>query len=105
MQFKREMADLIMAGKKTQTRRIAPPRHKVGSRQPIQCGYRCKALGYIVIDKVYRQMLDEMSTSEVEAEGFYDWSEYMSYLRKINKTAVHESTVVTVYEFHLEEKP
>lgn len=103
MQFKREMADLILAGKKTQTRRIAPPRHKVGSRQPVQCGYRCKALGYIVIDIVRQQAIAFMDEYEAKAEGFETKGRFLDYIRKINKGIIYYSTILTVYEFHLEE--
>ena len=55
MQFKKRMAELVLNGTKTETRRTGKPRYKVGSRQPVQCGYRDKARGYIVIDEVYQQ--------------------------------------------------
>ena len=57
MQFKKLMADKIMAGEKTATRRLKKPRFKVGSRQPVQNGYRDKARCYIVIDVIYEQTL------------------------------------------------
>jgi hypothetical protein len=106
MQFKRDMASLILAGKKTQTRRVAPPRWKVGSRQPIQCGYRCKALGYIVIDKVWESTLNGMTDEDLEAEGrgyFKNICRYADYLAEINGGYLNWSDPLTVYEFHLEE--
>ena len=99
------MADLILAGKKTQTRRIRPPRHKVGSRQPIQCGYRCKALGYIIIDAIREQSLNEMTLQEAEAEGkgfFKCFLDYWDYIEKVNKTRIDFGQPLTVYEFHLD---
>lgn len=106
MQFKRAMADKIFdkENPKTQTRRLAPaPRWMVpGRRVPVQCGYRGKALGYIVIDKVYRQSLDKMMPVDIRAEGFNSFMGYIDYLRRINKKDIGIFTEVTVYEFHLE---
>jgi len=106
MQFKRAMADLVMAGKKTQTRRINPaPRWMIpGRRVPVQCGYRDKAMGYIVLDRVYYQRLGKMLQSDIEAEGFQDFDTFMDYINSINKKGKRliPSSTVTVYKFHLE---
>ena len=111
MQFKREMADLIFQvdelGKplKWQTRRLGPAKYKVGSRQPVQCGYRDKARGHIIIDVVRKQILAHMTEGEVEAEGkgyFTSFFHYSKYLDKINNQHVDWTSTVTVYEFHSE---
>ncbi len=121
MQFKREMADLVLSGKKTQTRRIKPPRHKVGSIQPVQCGYRDKARAHIRILDVRRQRLGDVTQAEADAEGFktplafqkavISREKYSSlrafkqYLISINPWATWTiDTLLTVYEFELVEE-
>lgn len=109
MQFKREMADLVLAGKKTQTRRVRPARHKVGSIQPVQCGYRDKARGHIRILRIKYQALRNVTQAEVEAEGFESIGAFWEYIIKINEWAKRSrgsvmNTVLTVYEFELVEK-
>jgi hypothetical protein len=104
MMFKKAMADLILAGKKTQTRRMTTNKriYKVGSIQPIQMNYFEKAKHHIKILRTYEQTLGDMVTSEVEAEGFDNWVCYMDYLRQINpKSGITEDLKVRVYEFAL----
>jgi hypothetical protein len=107
--FKQEMANLIIAGRKTATRRL--PRkskvtYKAGSIQPIQIDYRHKAIGHIYIDESYTQKLGEMTQEDANKEGFRNLGEFYSYLAQINKMAPHEvftmlAETVKVYEFHL----
>ena len=105
MQFKREMADLVLAGKKTQPRRIKPPRHKVGSIQPVQCGYRDKARGHIRILDVRQQRLHTVTQAEAKAEGFDSPKAFRDYVIKINPWATWTmDTLLTVYEFELVEE-
>lgn len=105
MQFKREMVELVLSGKKTQTRRLKPPRHKVGSIQPVQCGYRDKARAHIRILDVRRQRLGDVTHAEADAEGFISPLAFVGYLLDINKAGTIEpDTILTVYEFELVEE-
>jgi len=104
MQFKREMADLVLAGDKTQTRRLKPPRYKVGSIQPVQCGYRDKARGHIKILDIREQRLGDITYADARAEGFNSVSACRIYIIKISPgVAWTMRTVLTVYEFELME--
>lgn len=103
MQFKRRMLDIVLSGEKTETRRLSKPRHKVGSIQPIQCGYRDKARGHIRILKVWRQRLGDVTKAEAKAEGFISPLAFVGYLININPKSVEimPDTVVTAYRFEL----
>ena len=104
MQFKRRMLALVLLGEKTQTRRINPPRHKVGSLQPVQCGYRDKAHARILITGVRRQKLKDMTLEEAKAEGFISVLAFVGYVMDINpKHKIMPDTEMTVYEFELQE--
>lgn len=95
--FKREMAKLVFAGKKTQTRRLLTKSskfYKVGSLQPIQISYRQKAVGYIKILKAYNQRLSDMKPQDARAEGFENWPAFMAYLDEINKTHTMPDLIV-----------
>lgn len=102
MQFKKLMADKIMAGEKTATRRLKKPRFKVGSRQPVQNGYRDKARCYIVIDVIYEQRMDAMTDADVRREGFDNYYTFYAYICKVNKTVILTIRPVWVIEFHKE---
>lgn len=104
MQFKKQMADLVLAGKKTQTRRLSMPRHKVGSIQPVQCGYRDKAQGHIRIKRVWRERIWRITEHEARLEGFRSRDEFMEYFKGINKDKKVVDCDVTVYEFEVEEE-
>ena len=99
MQFKREMADLVLAGDKTQTRRLKPPRYKVGSIQPVQCGYRDKARGHVRILAIWKQRFGDVTEAEAVAEGFATLADFRKYIVKINPgTAWTPRTVLWVSE-------
>lgn len=104
MMFKQAMADLILAGKKTETRRL-PSKSKrdyaVGSIQPIQTSYRKKAVGHIKIVGFYYQRLCGMADANVKAEGFDNWSEFFAYINKVNERHIDASEIVKVYVFEL----
>jgi hypothetical protein len=101
MMFKKEMADKIRLGQKTQTRRLLTNKrvYKVGSIQPIQENYFGKAKDHIKIRKTFPQALGDMTKIDVEAEGFETWNDYMAYLEKINKQKFTDDFVVRVYDF------
>lgn len=104
MMFKKEMAELIFAGKKTQTRRLASKsskNYKVGSIQPIQTSYHTKAVGHVKILKAFMQKLSDMTEADVHAEGFDNWANYMEYLDSVNRRHMMPDDVVKVYEFEL----
>jgi hypothetical protein len=103
MMFKQAMTELILAGKKTQTRRMLSNKrvYKIGSIQPIQINYFDKAKHHIKIIRTYTQRLSDMTAEEVKAEGFNNWPEYMAYLDQINKDTITPDMTVRVYEFKL----
>ena len=102
MQFKRRMVDIVLSGEKTETRRLGEPRYKVGSIQPVQCGYRDKAHGHIRILKVWRHQLDDTTAADAKAEGFDSVFKFIVYLIDINpKHKLKSDTLLTAYRFEL----
>lgn len=109
MQFTKELAEKILREEKTQTRRTGPPRHKVGSRQPIQNGYRKGCVkGYVVIDKVRKQCVDQITDKEIKAEGFANYKDWLEVMRNSTRgrfqLTFHANLELTVYEFHLDKE-
>lgn len=86
MIFKPEMYTAILAGRKTQTRRLEDPgdryhgtwverngrrKWRVGDVYAIQPGRGQPALGHIVLLRISLQPLQDISPKEVMAEGIY----------------------------------
>ena len=81
MQFSPDLCDLILARKKTVTRRPTkwggwcgcsemPCRYEVGKTYAIQPGRGKKAVGRMLVLSVKRQKLGRLPMSEARAEGF-----------------------------------
>ena len=86
MIFKQEHVDMIIAGMKTQTRRIGRGTYKVGHSYAIQPCRTCKGVqGYrIVMDSIRTEFTDifhTISTKDAIAEGGYTPEEFESLFR------------------------
>lgn len=117
MQFRRELAEAIMRGEKTATRRKLSdnPRspwwrekcsYDVGQVFAVQPGRGVKGIGSARVTAVYKQRLGEMSEADALAEGFqaknglpaYSW--FDATWQKINRK-YDRTEEVWVVEFEL----
>ena len=89
MLFRPNHIELIKQRIKTESRRAwkGKPKVKVGRCYPIMRDYRHKHNpddGYILIEKLWRQRLGDMSEQEAQAEGGYTLAEYKEVWIDIN---------------------
>jgi len=104
MMFKRELLDLVISGKKTQTRRRHKNPLKEKQKYVIKRNWYKNTEQYIQITKVYPQKLGDVSEEEAKKEGFSSLDEFRDAWIRINGSWDPEM-VVTVYEFELAEPP
>lgn len=108
MNFQGDLAELVMAGKKTETRRLLSdnPRSPWYKRE---CGFKvgrdyavCRGrgkgpqIGRIEIIKTFQQPLDEIDEAGAVAEGCADVAEYFELFEKINGALARDIRVWVV---------
>jgi hypothetical protein len=104
MMFKRELLDLVISGKKTQTRRLHKNLLKEKQKYVIKRNWYKNTEYYIQIKKVYPQRLGDDSEEDAHKEGFGSLEEFRDAWIRINGVWDPE-IVVTVYKFELAEPP
>ena len=102
--FKRELLDLVISGKKTQTRRRHKNPLKEGRIYAVKRNWLEATGEYIRITKVYPQKLGDVSEEEAIKEGFSGLDKFREAWIRINGNWDPEMEV-TVYEFELAEPP
>jgi len=104
--FSPEHVAMILAGRKTETRRLGmtPPRYRVGHVYAVQPGRGRAAVGHIRILDLDRQMVREVSNLQARAEGYDSVFEFWSALNTVNGREVRADEWVTAYKFELEEE-
>jgi hypothetical protein len=98
--FKKEHIELILQGKKTQTRRTHRHSLRIGGVYDIKVNYYQREGHKICILRRYKQRLGDITPEEALKEGGYTIEEYRKVWRRING-AWDPDQVVTVYEFRL----
>ena len=102
MLFKRKHVELILAGRKTQTRRLLgkPANYSVGRVYAITNRWFSKPQGHILITRKFRQKLGEISLEDVEKEGYNSLGEFRRAWEEIHGLESWDPNLtVTVYEF------
>ena len=97
--FKPEHVDMILSGRKTQTRRIwKKPRAKVGAVHLAKTKMLSREyFAKLRILDVYREFPSDISDDDARAEGYDDASAYLTAFRRINHlSAVPDKTVFVV---------
>ena len=102
MMFKKDLLDLVVSGRKTQTRRLHRRVLKVGRIYSVKRNWFNCTGDYIRMVRVYRQELGDVSEEEAVKEGFIGLDEFRSAWIRINGSWDPEMEVV-VYEFELVE--
>jgi hypothetical protein len=98
--FKRPLLLLILAGRKTQTRRISRRQLQQNRIYPILDNYREGAKAYVRIIRKFQQRLADISPSDIKKEGFNTLEEFKAAWISLYG-AWQPETTVTVYEFEL----
>ena len=104
MMFKKDLLDMVLSGRKTQTRRLHKHALKVGRTYKVNKNYFETTGEYIRITKVFPQKLINITQEEIIKEGFSNLEEFREAWIRINGNW-DPNMVVTVYEFELAEPP
>jgi len=96
--FRREHIDLILEGRKTQTRRRHKHILKAGKVYGIKTSWVHWTGHRILITRVYRQRLGDITPEEARKEGGYTVEEFKEVWRRINGSW-NPDEEVWVYEF------
>ena len=102
--FKREHIKLILKGVKTQTRRRHTRLLKAGKIYHIKSDWIHRTPHKIMITRVRKQLLSDITYEEAQAEGGYTVREFMDVWRRING-AWDPDEVIVVYEFKVVDQP
>jgi len=100
--FKRVHLQLVLEGRKTQTRRTHRHMWKVGRAYAIRDRWFTKPQGHILVTHRFKQRLGDISLEDVEKEGYKSIEEYKKAWIEIYG-AWNPETVVTIYEFKLQQ--
>jgi len=107
MLFKKKHIELILAGRKTQTRRLPgkSANYSVGRVYAIRDRWFSKAQGYILITRKFRQKLGEISLEDVRKEGYESLEEFRRAWEEVHgPESWQPNLTVTVYEFKPSQK-
>lgn len=96
MIFSARLSRLVLAGKKTQTRRPVRPHHsehhfRVGQSVAVQPGRGQKAVGRILLTDVVRQAVTEISLVDAVREGFRGTADFARTWLALYDTAYREA--------------
>jgi len=98
--FRRRHLRKVLSGDKTQTRRSHKYTWTIGKTYCIRDRWFSKAQGHITVTRKFRQRLSDVSTQDVQKEGFNSLEEF-----KQEWTELHGSwnpdEIVICYEFKL----
>ena len=100
MIFRREHIDLIIEGKKIQTRRRHKRPRRAGRIYSIKSSWTQLTEHKIKVDRVYEQRLGDITAEEAYKEGGYTVEEFREVWERI-VGPWDPDEVVTVYEFEV----
>ena len=85
--FKPEHVDMILSGKKTQTRRVGNKRWNVGAihQARTQMMVKDSTFARLRILEVRREFVNDISQEDARAEGYRDSREFLVVFHRINK--------------------
>lgn len=99
MIFKTEHVPLILAGRKTQTRRLGKCRWTVGHVHPIKCSFYEKPKGWVRILDRYQDKLGATTEADAYAEGYSSVENYKAAWERIYRTQWDDDLLVWVVTF------
>lgn len=89
--FKPYHVDLILSGRKTQTRRLGKKRWLVGSVHQAKVSYMAKPFASIKVLNIRYELLVPMSESDAHAEGYESTEAYLRAFKEIYKYPLDEA--------------
>lgn len=105
MIFRPEIVEKILAGEKTETRRVVkegkPCPYKVGRDYAVQRGRTKPGVARIRVLEVRREHLGQMTHYEALREGFSGTGEFFRYWEKLHGRVVPDLVEVWVIRFEL----
>ena len=104
MMFKKDLLEMVLSGRKTQTRRRHKNPLKEKQKYVVKKNWYNNTEYYIRITRVYPQKLGDVSEEEAHKEGFSGLDKFRDAWIRINGSW-DPDMVVTVYEFELAEPP
>jgi len=107
MLFKKHHIELILSGRKTQTRRLPgkSANYHVGRVYSIRDRWFGKAEGHILITRKFRQRLGDISLEDVRKEGYSSLQEFRGAWEGVHGQGSWDpNSVVAVYEFKVVSK-
>ena len=107
MFFKKWHIELILSGRKTQTRRLPgkSANYQVGRVYGIRDRWFSKPEAHILITHKFRQRLGDISLEDVGKEGYSSLEEFQRAWEEAHGPGSwNPDLIVTVYEFKLKER-
>jgi hypothetical protein len=104
MMFNKDLLEMVLSGRKTQTRRRHKHPLKEKQKYVVKRNWYKNTEQYIQIKKVYPQKLGDVTQEEARKEGFSGLDEFREAWIRINGSW-DPDMVVTVYEFELAKPP
>lgn len=104
--FRPEHVEMILSGRKTQTRRLGKRRWKVGgvhacyTRPPFAKG-GAEPFARVHILGVRQELLAEISDDDIHAEGYDSFPEYLKVLCDINGGGMSTTALLWVVNFEV----
>ena len=103
--FKLKHVELILQGRKTQTRRIHSHEWKLGRVYGVRDKLFGKPVARIMVIRKFRQRLGDISLEDVKKEGYSSLEEFQRAWEEVHgQGGWKPDLIVTVYEFKLEER-
>lgn len=108
MIFRPELVERILAGEKTETRRVVKEgetecRYEPARDYAVQPGRRRRSVGRIAITEVGREKLGEITHEGAQREGFSSVRAFLDYWRRLHGSVDPEQEV-WVIRFELSEE-
>lgn len=100
--FKKRLLELVLQGRKTQTRRLHKHRLRPGRVYQARDRYTGPPQAFIKVKRRFEQRLGDMTEEEARAEGVQDLADFQELWKSINGD-YDPNQVVTTYEFELAE--
>jgi hypothetical protein len=98
--FKRKHVELILQGRKTQTRRIHSHEWKLGRVYGVRDEWFGKPIAYIMVVRKFRQRLGDISAEDVRKEGCNSLQEFQRAWEEVHgQDSWKPDLIVIVYEF------
>jgi hypothetical protein len=98
--FRRKHVELILQGRKTQTRRIHIHEWKLGAVYGVRIKWFGKPLAHIMVIRKFRQRLGDITAEDVAKEGYCSLQEFQRAWEEVHgQDSWNPDLVVIVYEF------